>query len=463
MRKREVAIPKIVMKKNKRTLFFICLTLLFVSNLYLSNTFSQDHALLNLPEGATARLGEGTIEEIRYSPDGTRLAVAGSFGIRLYDTQTGEELDLLIGHSGIVNSVSFSPDGRTLASGGFDAVIRLWDVRTGGLLRILTGHPNDIDGVSFSPDGRTLASGGFDAVIRLWDVRTGGLLRILTGHRGIVYSVSFSPDGKTLASGGRDATIRLWDVGTGKLLRTLEGHTAGWILSVSFSPDSKTLASGGRDATIRLWDIRTGKLLRTLSKHKSWVRSVSFSPDGRTLASASSDATIRLWDISTGKLLRTLEGHTAGVYSASFHPDGWTLASASQNGTVLLWETIPMAPAAPSQLLVALNKENLINANSRPLKTSLLANYPNPFNPETWLPYQLASPVEVRIVIYAADGQLIRKLDLGYQPVGFYESRSRAAYWDGKNAVGEPVASGVYFYTFTAGDFTATRRMLILK
>ena len=409
------------MKKNKRTLVFICLTLLLISNLYLSDTFPQDHASLNLPEGATARLDRGTIEEIRYSPDGTRLAVAGSFGIRLYDTQTGEELHLLIGHRGIVNSVSFSPDGETLASGGFDAVLRLWDVRTGGLLRILTGH------------------------------------------RGIVYSVSFSPDGKTLASGGRDATIRLWDVRTGGLLRTLEGHTKGWISSVSFSPDGKTLASGGRDATIRLWDVRTGKLLRTLRMHTSWVRSVSFSPDGKTLASGSSDATIRLWDVRTGGLLRTLIGHTAEVYSVSFNLDGRTLASGSENGTVLLWGTMSMAPAAPSQLLVTLNKESLINANSRPLETSLLANYPNPFNPETWLPYQLASPVEVRIAIYAGDGQLIRKLDLGYQPAGFYESRSRAAYWDGKNAVGEPVASGVYFYTFTAGDFTATRRLLILK
>ena len=462
MLKREVSIPKIVMPKNKRTLIFVCLTLFLVLNLYLSNTFSQDLGL-SLPEGATASLGKGTIEEIKYSPDGTRLAVAGSFGIRLYDAQTGEELDLLIGHAGIVNSVSFSPDGRTLASGGFDATIRLWDVRTGELLRILTGHTDDIDGISFSPDGRTLASGGFDATIRLWDVRTGRLLETLTGHRGIVYSVSFSPDSKTLASGGRDATIRLWDVRTGRLLRTLIGHTAGWISSISFSPDGRTLASGGRDATIRLWDVRTGRLLRTLIRHTRWVRSVSFSPDGWTLASGSSDATIRLWDVRTGRHLRTLIGHTAGVYSVSFNPDGWTLASGSGNGTVLLWGTIPMAPAAPSQLLIALNKENLINANSRPLETSLLANYPNPFNPETWMPYQLASPAEVRIVIYAADGQVIRKLDLGYQPMGFYESRSRAAYWDGKNAVGEPVASGVYFYTFTAGDFTATRRMLILK
>ena len=335
MQKHEVSIPKIVMRKNRGTLVFISLTLLLVSNLYLSNTFSQDLGG-SLPEGATARLGKGTIEEIRYSPDGTRLAAAGSFGIRLYDAQTGEELNLLIGHRGIVNSVSFSPDGRTLAS-------------------------------------------------------------------------------------------------------------------------------AGRDTTIRLWDVRTGRHLRTLTRHTSWVRSVSFSPDGRTLASGSSDATIRLWDIRTGRHLRTLIGHTAGVRSVSFSWDGWRLASGSENGTVLLWETIPIAPAAPSQFLVALNKEVLINANSRPLETSLLANYPNPFNPETWMPYQLANPVEVCIVIYAADGQVIRKLDLGYQPAGFYESRSRAAYWDGKNAIGEPVASGVYFYTFTAGDFTATRRMSILK
>ena len=98
-----------------------------------------------------------------------------------------------------------------------------------------------------------------------------------------------------------------------------------------------------------------------------------------------------------------------------------------------------------------------------PTETGLLSNYPNPFNPETWIPYQLAKPAEVTIVIYAINGQTVRRLALGYQPVGMYQSRSRAAYWDGRNAFGEPVASGVYFYTLTAGDFTATRKMLIRK
>ena len=98
-----------------------------------------------------------------------------------------------------------------------------------------------------------------------------------------------------------------------------------------------------------------------------------------------------------------------------------------------------------------------------PEKTALLHNYPNPFNPETWIPYQLTEPAEVTVHIYAMNGVLVRTLALGYQPAGIYQYRSRAAYWDGKNEVGESVASGVYFYTFTAGDFIATRKMLIMK
>ena len=104
-----------------------------------------------------------------------------------------------------------------------------------------------------------------------------------------------------------------------------------------------------------------------------------------------------------------------------------------------------------------------VEAWHMPEATFLLPNYPNPFNPETWIPYQLATPADVSISIYTAGGQLVRKLELGHQAVGIYESRSRAAYWDGKNTSGEPVASGVYFYTLTAGDFTATRKMLIRK
>ena len=98
-----------------------------------------------------------------------------------------------------------------------------------------------------------------------------------------------------------------------------------------------------------------------------------------------------------------------------------------------------------------------------PKETALLANYPNPFNPETWIPYQLAANADVTLMIYAVDGKLVRQLDLGHKLVGIYQSKTRAAYWDGKNELGEPIASGVYFYTLSAGEFTATRKMLIRK
>ena len=106
--------------------------------------------------------------------------------------------------------------------------------------------------------------------------------------------------------------------------------------------------------------------------------------------------------------------------------------------------------------------ENLLKALT-PKETALLPNYPNPFNPETWIPYQLATPADVSVSIYTSDGKLVRTLDLGHKPVGIYQHRSSAAYWDGKNALGESVASGVYFYTLTAGEYTATRKMLIRK
>ena len=102
-------------------------------------------------------------------------------------------------------------------------------------------------------------------------------------------------------------------------------------------------------------------------------------------------------------------------------------------------------------------------ASLMPKATALLANYPNPFNPETWIPYQLANPAEVTVTIYAANGAVVRKLDLGHQRAGSYASRHRAAYWDGRNAHGEPVASGVYFYTLSTGDFSGTRKMVIRK
>ena len=202
------------------------------------------------------------------SPDGNILA-SGSEDttIRLWDMHTGEHKKTLNGHKHRVYSVAFSPDGETLASGSDDNMIRLWNVDTGETEMVLVGHagefedvnngPSSVEGVksvAFSPDGKTLASGGGDNVIHLWDIGTGKRKMTLVGHTHWVFSLAFSPDGETLASGSIDSDIRLWDPHTGQHKKTLTGHSA-WVRSIAFSWDGKTLVSGSDDGSVLIWKI----------------------------------------------------------------------------------------------------------------------------------------------------------------------------------------------------------------
>ena len=269
-------------------------------------------------------------------------------------------------------------------------------------------------------------------------------------------SSAYSPDGQTIASASTIATIRLWDVNTGEHLQALEGHTSV-VESVAYSPDGQTLASGARDETIRLWDADTGEHLQTLEGHTDWVFSVAYSPDGQIIASGARDGTIRLWDANTGEHLQTLKGHSGEVGSVAYSPDGQTLASGSLDGTVLLWEVASSTGIGVKPLGSFLTTLGNIK------RTALLQNYPNPFNPETWIPYQLAKDALVTLTIYDQSGHIVRTLDIGRQQSGVYREKASAAYWDGRNQNGEPVASGTYYYQLRAGDYTSLRRMVILK
>ena len=258
-----------------------------------------------------------SVDSVAFSPDGQTLA-SGSWDktIRLWNVNTGEFIDTLEGHTSGVSSIAFSPDGKTLASGSADNTIRLWnagksevlwDLETGERqnterhLRTLEGHNRSVNSVAFSPDGQTLASGSRDETIRLWNVNTGELMDTFAEHASRVYSIAFSPDGQRLASGNWDDPIQLWNVNTGELIAAFGDDRMGWrsghdsyVESVAFSPDGQILASGADDA-IFLWDPNnTSKPLKRLGADSVGV---AFSPDGQTLASAEKDDEIRLWEL----------------------------------------------------------------------------------------------------------------------------------------------------------------------
>ena len=195
-----------------------------------------------------------------------------------------------------VNSVAFSPDGKTLADGDVSGNVQLWNLATKQQTSALP-TPGGLGGVVsvFSPDGRTLATGSTDGSVRLWDVATsqqsGGPL---TGHNGAVNSVAFSPDGTTLASGNNNGSVQLWDVATHRPIGRLTGQS-GPVNSVAFSPDGTTLASGNYSGGAVLWDVATRQPIGRLTGQSGPVNSVAFSPDGKTLASGSTDGTVLLW------------------------------------------------------------------------------------------------------------------------------------------------------------------------
>jgi hypothetical protein len=202
-------------------------------------------------------------------------------------------------------------------------------------IAVFTGHTLQVDSVAFSPDGKTLAGGSYDGAVWLWDVATGQQIgKPMTGPAGGISEVAFSPDGKILAGGGGDGTVRaggggdgtvrLWDVATGQQIGNPLTSPAARIYSPVFSPDGKILATGSSDDTVRLWDVATRQQIgNPLSGPTDSVSSVAFSPDGKTLAGGSLDHTVRLWDVATGQQIgNPLTGHTRLVSSVAFSPDG---------------------------------------------------------------------------------------------------------------------------------------------
>ncbi len=354
------------------------------------------------------------VSSVAFSPDGQTLAAGTIAGVQLWDISTGQPVGEplvhqtdpaksvtpawshrgLVGSSGYVTSVAFSPDGKIVGSGNDDGTIDLWDLATRRPIgKALAGHRASVTSVSFSPDGRILASGSEDETVRLWNVATQEPVdEPLTGHRQPVTSVAFSSDGKTLASASADKAVRLWhpdarnsrgeplgghhglltgvafspsgrmlasaDGNTVRLWDVAGGHLAGeplnvapnpadFVTSVAFSPDGDLLATTSFE-TVQVWDVASRQRRGPpLIEHKGMLRSVAFSPDGRMLAVDSVNHSIQLWDVrSRQQIGESLKGHQEDVIDVAFSPNGRMLASAGDDDTIRLWNVADRRPSA---------------------------------------------------------------------------------------------------------------------
>ena len=340
--------------------------ILLVVGISLNGSLAQDEAESHFAEGAKMRLGKGRINDIQFSPDGRRFAVATSIGIWVYDAHTGEELSVLAvlpGEGRMVTTIAFSPDGRTLASGEFDGVGRLWDVLTGKPIatfkEVSSPRYAGLTTLVFSENGKKLI-GATSREISAWklgeDIKQLTTLQLEKANTiRPITSVLISPGGRFLAAQlmdwkNKNFQIQLWDTATGKLSHTLTGHTQ-WIKSIAFSADSKTLVSGDGYETIRLWDTATGKLKSVLNwQHGTSTHSLAFSPNGRFLASGHYDG-VKLWDntiklkqqtedaIGNYQHMLELHGHKDYVSKLAFSPDGKTLLTGSKDGAIQAWDT----------------------------------------------------------------------------------------------------------------------------
>lgn len=291
------------------------------------------------------------VDDATFSPNGDRVATAAvDRTIHIWNAQTGEQQQILTGHTSYIKSVSFSPNGTELISASFDKTARSWNISTGDTL--ILRHEFMVTSASFSPSGTKILTASYlengkdlYGFARIWTAANGALEHTLPRQKGAIQVAVFSPDSSKVLTSSYYGETRIWDTNTGQKIRDLEGHTSR-ISAASFSSDGAMILTASLDNTARIWEASSGKVLHILKvpneNKNDAILSAAFSPANDVVATGSSNGMIRIWDAITGRLLRTLKGHTHKVQSVSFSPDGTKIVSASLDQTARIWKPLPL-------------------------------------------------------------------------------------------------------------------------
>ena len=287
----------------------------------------------------TIKADSNQLWSVTWSPDGTRLATGGSEGtVKIWDAVQGHLLSTLSGHQGGVLAVAWSPDGRRIASGGQDNTVKIWDPEAAKAVT-LAGHLQAVKGVAWSSDSQQLASCSDDGTVRIWDPASGGWVRTFAATNEI-YEVAWAGDGTRLAASGGKGVFKCWEVSSGRELWNLPPNSGVDTLTAAWSPDGTQLATGGADNAVSFRDAVTGTNLTSFYDNQNEVLSVAWNQDGTFLASATAgDGRIAVRDLQAGgRVIRNFRGHLGSVRCVCWQPHGTQIASASVDGTVKLWD-----------------------------------------------------------------------------------------------------------------------------